>query len=171
MNSTTIQRTTAVGVFDSHADAQRAVQELRGMGFTEAEIGVASRSNQEGTGGIVSDDTANSMAAGAGAGVVAGAGAGALWGLGIALGMLPAIGPVIAGGTLAAIVASTATGAAAAGIVGALIGLGVPEDEAARYEEEFQAGRTIVTVKAPATRFAQAVDIMNRAGARSHQYA
>jgi len=56
---------------------------------------------------------------------------------------------LFAGGTLAAILASAAGGAAAAGIAGALVGLGIPEDEAKHYDSEFQAGRTIVTVKAP----------------------
>jgi hypothetical protein len=51
-----------------------------------------------------------------------------------AAGVLPAIGPVIAGGLLAAVAASAAAGAAAGGIVGALIGLGIPEEEA-RYSE------------------------------------
>jgi hypothetical protein len=70
-----------------------------------------------------------------------------LWGLWIALGMLPAIGPVIAGGTLAAVLASAALGATAAGVVGFLIGLGMPEEEAVHYERELRAGRILVTVR------------------------
>ena len=61
---------------------------------------------------------------------------GALWGLGILAGIVPAIGPAIAGGTLAAILSSAAAGAATAGVAGALIGLGIPEDEAKRGEEK-----------------------------------
>src|SRR5919202_424737 len=42
-----------------------------------------------------------------------------------------------------------AIGAAGGGLVGALTGsMGVPEDEARYYDQEFQSGRTIVTVKA-----------------------
>jgi len=61
--------------------------------------------------------------------------------------VLPAIGPVIAGGTLAAILASAAGGAAAGTLIGVVIGLGLPGEEATYYESEFKTGRTIVTVK------------------------
>ena len=54
---------------------------------------------------------------------------------------------MIAGGVLASILASAAGGAAVAGLAGALVGLGIPEDEADYYENEFKSGRTIVTVK------------------------
>jgi uncharacterized protein (TIGR02271 family) len=103
------------------------------------------------------------MAEGAAAGVATGAGIGALWALGIAAGMLPAIGPVIAGGLLASVLASAAGGAAAAGIIGALIGLGIPEEDARYYEEEFKAGRTLVTVKANG-RYDEALAVIRRHG-------
>jgi hypothetical protein len=56
--------------------------------------------------------------------------------------------PAIAGGTLAALLSSAAAGAATAGLAGTLIGLGIPEDEAKYYDEEFRAGRVVVTVDA-----------------------
>jgi hypothetical protein len=58
-----------------------------------------------------------------------------------------AIGPVIAGGLLAAIAASAASGAGAGLVVGALVGLGVTDEEAAYYDDEFKKGRTIVVVR------------------------
>ena len=167
---TTTQRMTAVGVFDNHTDAQRAVNELRRSGFTESEIGVASRNGESVSGATTTGDKGSNVAAGATAGVAGGAGVGALWGLGIAAGLLPAIGPVIAGGTLAAILASAATGAAAAGVAGALVGLGIPEDEAKHYDSEFQAGRTIITVKAPSNKYAKAMSILSESGALANQY-
>ena len=169
--ATATQRITAVGVFNNHADAQRAVNELRRSGFTDSEIGVVSRSGETTTGATVTSDKSTNAGIGAAAGAATGASVGALWGLGIAAGLLPAIGPVIAGGTLAAIIASAATGAAAAGVAGALVGLGIPEDEAAHYESEFHAGRTIVTVKAPDNRYAEATEILSRCGAAANRYA
>jgi hypothetical protein len=166
--ATMTQRTTAVGVFHSTANAQQAVNELRRMGFKESDIGVAGR-NEDAITGANASDTGSNVATGAAAGVATGAGVGALWGLGIAAGMLPAIGPVIAGGTLAAILASSATGAAAAGLAGALIGLGIPEDEAEHYESEFNAGRTIVTVKA-GSRYEEAHAVLSRCGAATNRY-
>jgi uncharacterized protein (TIGR02271 family) len=49
---------------------------------------------------------------------------------------------------LAAILSSAAAGAATAGLAGTLIGLGIPEDEANYYDQEFRAGRVLVTVQA-----------------------
>src|SRR5688572_7227211 len=161
-------RTTVIAVFDDRTHAQRAIAELKRAGFTEKEIGVTTRDGKSGDGRLArAADTGETRAAeGAVAGVAAGAGVGALWGLGILAGVLPAIGPAIAGGTLAAILSSAAAGAATAGIAGALIGLGIPEDEANYYEQEFRAGRTVVTVQALG-RQAEAQSILGQAGGRS----
>ena len=139
-------RTTAIAIFDDRTRAQRAIDELKRAGFTEKEIGVTARD----AGSAPEDDGHKDTHAkeGAIAGVTAGAGVGALWGLGILAGVLPAIGPAIAGGTLAAILSSAAAGAATAGLAGTLIGLGIPEEEARYYDEEFRAGRIVVTVDA-----------------------
>ena len=96
------------------------------------------------------------------AGLAAGAGVGALWGLGILAGVIPGIGPAIAGGTLGVLLSSAAAGAATAGLAGALIGLGIPDEDASFYEGEFKAGRSIVTVKSP--RHTEACAILNRFG-------
>jgi len=152
------QCSTAVGVFQDRAHAQQAVNELRRLGFREDEIGVAVRDGESIKG---AKDVSSHAATGAAAGVATGAGLGALWGIGIAAGLLPAIGPAIAGGTLASILSSAAAGAAAAGIAGALIGLGIPEEEARFYEEEFKGGRTIVTVRS-ATRCDEARAVLRQ---------
>ena len=74
----------------------------------------------------------------------------ALAGLGVLSGVIPVIGPAIAGGTLGIILSNAAVGAGVGGLVGALVGAGVPEDEAQYYQDEFESGRTIVTVQAEA---------------------
>jgi len=157
------QSSTAVGVFADRAHAQQAVNELRRLGFREEEIGVIAREGETVTGAKDVASKGSHAAAGAATGVATGAGIGALWGLGIVAGVLPAIGPAIAGGALAAILSSAAAGAAAAGIAGALIGLGIPEEEARYYEEEFKAGRVIVTVRTDA-RCDEARAVLHRFG-------
>lgn len=157
---------TVVGVFEDHAHAQRAVNELRRMGFSEDQIGVARRDSDEDRGRLTAPtDAGDETYAGEGtaAGLATGAGVGALWGLGIIAGVLPAIGPAIAGGTLAAILSSAAAGAVAAGLGGALIGLGLSKEEADFYDSEFQAGRTVVTVTAPG-RVAEAESVLREFG-------
>jgi hypothetical protein len=149
-------------VFHDRDHAQAAVNELRNMGFREDEIGVAYRS-EERVEGAHDVETGSYAAEGAATGAAAGAGVGALWGLGIVAGVLPAIGPAVAGGALAAILSSSVAGAAAAGLAGALIGLGIPEDEARFYEDEFRSGRYVVTVRAE-HRYDQAADALRRHG-------
>src|SRR5262245_44165592 len=109
-------RTIAVGVFPTREQAQQAITQLKRAGFSEADIGVATRDADN-------DDLrtpgGDSLAGeGAVAGAAAGAGVGALWGLGIVSGILPAIGPAIMGGTLGALLSSAAAGAAAVGLGG-----------------------------------------------------
>jgi uncharacterized protein (TIGR02271 family) len=145
MKTQTATSTATVGVFHNRADAQACVNDLKGAGFRDDEIGMVTRHEGDAD---VTDGDGNKAGEGAAIGVATGAGVGALWALGIAAGLLPAIGPVIAGGMFASILASAAGGAAVGGLVGALVGLGVPEEEAEYYESEVKAGRTIVTVKA-----------------------
>jgi uncharacterized protein (TIGR02271 family) len=159
----TQQQGTAVGVFQNHEDARKAIRALKDAGFTDDQIGVAS-SNREALRSTDEDDAEGNYAGeGAAAGLATGAGLGALWGLGILAGVLPAIGPAIAGGTLAALLSSAAVGAAAAGLAGTLIGMGISKEEAEYYESEMKAGRTIVTVQA-GTRRDEALAILRRFG-------
>jgi hypothetical protein len=162
-----ITRTTAIGVFARGSDAQAAVRDLRSAGFAEEDIGVAARdlerSTAEGTRRVAGEGESQAEE-GAVTGGAGGGGLGALGGLGFRAGLWPPIGPAIAGGTLAAILSSAAAGAAAAGIAGALIGAGIPEDEASYYESEFQAGRTIFSVRANG-RYDEAMSVLARHGA------
>ncbi len=148
MATKNFERNAVVGVFENGEDARRAIDELHRAGFTDNEIGIISHDRSGTTRDAIKDERGSYAEEGAMTGAVAGAGLGAAWAIGIAAGMLPAIGPVIAGGTLAAILASAGLGAAAGGIAGTLVGMGIPEEEAEYYESEFQAGRTIVTVRA-----------------------
>ncbi|WP_020474659.1 general stress protein [Zavarzinella formosa] len=134
-----------VGVFENRHDADQAVADLRAAGFTSAQIGVVGHNKD----GWATDKThGNKAEEGALIGAGVGAGVGGLVGLGILAGLIPAIGPVIAGGALAALLANAAGGAAIAGLVGTLVGLGLPEEDAKYYDDEFRAGRTVVTVNA-----------------------
>lgn len=158
-------RTSAVAAFENVSDAQAALRELRRVGFAEQEIGVVAHDSDRTTTTVDRGTATGESKAGQGAatGAAVGGGGAALWSLGVAAGMLPAIGPVIAGGILAAALASAAGGAAVGGIAGALIGAGVPEEEAKHYESEFSRGRTIVSVNAPG-RYEEAQAILGRNG-------
>lgn len=153
---------TVVGVFENQADAERALNDLRAAGFSDAHIGVARK--HAGDPALGGEVEGSEVGAGAVSGAVAGLGLGALAGLGVLSGMIPVVGPAIAGGTLGVVLSNAAAGAGVAGLIGALVGLGIPEHEAAYYQEEMAAGRTILTVNA-GKRTGDAKSILRRGGA------
>jgi len=159
----TQQRSTVVGVFEDRRHADQAVSDLKTAGFRDDQIGIAMR-HSDGAGDTATGDDDSRAGTGAIAGALTGLGLGALAGLGVLSGVIPVIGPAIAGGTLGIILSNAAAGAGIAGLVGALVGAGIPEHEAAYYQSEFEAGRTIVTVNADG-RGDEAMAILRRHGA------
>jgi len=155
---------TVVGVFEDRHHADQAVSDLRKAGFRDDQIGVAMRHDEGVTESSTSADAEDSHAgSGALAGALTGLGLGALAGLGVLAGVIPVVGPAIAGGTLGVILSNAAAGAGLAGLAGALLGYGIPEEEAKFYHGEFEAGRTIVTVTADG-RCDEATSIMRQHG-------
>jgi hypothetical protein len=153
-------RTTVVGVFHDRASADQALAELRRLGFADDRLGVVARDEPL----PATDADGTEWEIGATTGAVAGGATGTLLGIAVAAGLIPGVGPAIAGGLLGGLLASAATGAVAGGVLGALIGLGVPEEEAAYYSDEFAAGRTLVTVRAD-DRAAEVHGVLRRFGA------
>src|SRR5438270_12761380 len=99
-----------IGVFETKARADQAIEDLKAAGFDEKKIGMVYR-NAEGktvkTG--AADETY--VEEGAVAGAVAGAAGGALVGAGIITGVIPVIGPVLALGSLGSVLVTAAGGA------------------------------------------------------------
>jgi len=165
------KQTVAVGVFESEAEANQAVEQLKQAGFRNDQIGVAAR-NADGTAKKTTKGTAEAENAGTGllAGAAAGAGIGGLIGLGVLAGVVPVIGPAIAAGTLGVILSNAAGGAAVAGLAGALVGWGMSQEDATYYESEMKAGRYIVTVHADGRRD-EAWSVLHSCGAYNRQVA
>jgi uncharacterized protein (TIGR02271 family) len=136
-----------IGLFETRERAERAVEDLKAAGFDESKIGMVYRDAE---GNTVKTGAANEShaAEGAAVGAAAGAGALALGSLAVSFGVIPVIGPILAVGPLAAALISAGAGAAVAGLAGALIGWGIPEEDAAFYEQEVSSGRYLVTVEA-----------------------
>jgi len=171
---------TVTGLFDSYADADRAVRELEAAGVAHDRISVVA-SNAGGEHGgadyAAHDDRADhareDAGKGAGAGAVVGGAGGLLAGLGLLA--IPGLGPVVAAGWLASTAVGAlvggAVGAAAGGLVGALTKEGVPEEDAHVYAEGVRRGGALVTARvedgeaaaaAPILRGDQAVDLQAR---------
>jgi uncharacterized protein (TIGR02271 family) len=171
MAATTAKRTAdgsaVIGVFDTREAAERSVDELIRKGYKRDQVGVIAK-NADGK--VTAQDADGNAGEGAAIGAATGAGVAGLVSLGISFGVIPAIGPILAMGPLAAALLSAAGGAAAAGLAGALIGWGIPEDEAAFYESEVEAGKFLVTVKAEKNRD-DAWKTMQQGGAYNRQTA
>jgi Heat induced stress protein YflT len=148
------EQSALIATFADRRQAQHYLDELRRAGFQEGEVGVLTPHP---------DDTPVENHALAGA--ITGGMVGAVTGL-VATGLIPGIGPVLATGLLAGMFGGAAVGATAGGMLGTLIGLGIPEDQARRYEQEFLAGRTLVAVQA-AGRGGEALAILRRCQAHA----
>ncbi|HLI05284.1 MAG TPA: hypothetical protein VKV40_01795 [Ktedonobacteraceae bacterium] len=139
-----VERRVIVGVFQGRAQAEKAVHDLEAVGLNEHQISFAIRQpDEQGEPKLnISNDQGASPVGkvpltGAATGGVVGGVAGALTAL-----LIPGIGPVLAGGILAGIL----IGAAAGDMVGTLVGMGMAEEQAKYYEEEFKQGRALVMV-------------------------
>jgi uncharacterized protein (TIGR02271 family) len=155
------KKNVVVGVFETRDRADRAIAELRKAGFDSNKIGMLARDASGKVKRTDGEGDETNAEEGAVAGAVVGAAGGAAIGAAVLTGLIPAIGPVLAVGTLGALLANAAGGAVVGLIAGALIGWGIPEEEAEFYEGEVKAGKYLVTVEADG-RAAEARSIMNR---------
>ena len=151
---------TVVGLFPTRAQAEGAVSDLKDAGFTREQIGVALNDLDEQR--RLTGDTGAEVAEGAATGAVSGGVVGGLIGLLGSL-LVPGIGPIVVGGVLASTLTGAGIGAATGGIIGALVGIGVPEADAAHFDQGLRTGGTLVTVDA-AGRTGEALAILERHG-------
>ena len=157
-------------IFDSHAEAERAIGELRSAGVQNDAISVIGRHDgetSETTGsGDQSDDEPHSLIARA----AAGSGIGAL--LGVAALAIPGVGPLAAAGAIAqsaiggAALTGTVIGAAAGGLGDVLAKHGVSEEDTSYYGERINKGGVFVSVDTSVANLPreQAQEILFRAG-------
>ena len=133
------------GVFRNREDADVAFNNLKERGYTDEDINVMMSDetrNRYFTDTDVETDLGDKVAENAGKGSLIGGGIGALVGAIAAIGtnvLLPGLGLIVAG-PLAAGLAGAGAGAATGGIIGALTGVGVPKDEAEKYESDIKEG-------------------------------
>jgi hypothetical protein len=146
---------TVIGIFEPTTNTEHLINDLQADGYNPRDVSIVMRDRNdvegmhETTGAEVLGDTAGGLATGA---VVGG-----IMGLLAAI-AIPGVGGILVGGPIAAAlgltgVAATAasgavTGAIAGGLIGALMGLGLPREEAERYQERIKEGAILVAVPA-----------------------
>ncbi len=162
--------TMASAVFDTQAEAQRAVDDLRAAGIDSGAISVIARHEgdttvTDGAGEEATKDVLGKAAAGAGVGAL----------LGVAALAIPGVGPFVAAGAIAqaavggAALTGTAVGAAAGGLAGALEDHGVAREDAGYYNQRLNDGGIFVSVDTKNARHSasEISDILHRAGGHS----
>jgi hypothetical protein len=141
-------RVTAV--FDDRARAERAVTELRRLGWEDTDLSFVARSEDEAVAAGAKRENVGERAA---KGAAVGAGAGLLFGL--AALAIPGLGPFITAGGLASALGATggalASGAIVGGtsgaIAGALTRAGYTKDESEFYGPAVERGGVLVAVE------------------------
>jgi hypothetical protein len=159
------------GLFPDLGSATNAVKDLKAVGFSEEEIGLAMRDRT--ARGKLIGETGTKAGEEAIKGVVGGGVLGGMAGLLIALDVLaiPGVGPIIASGALVSALGLTGgvlatgagIGAAAGGFIGGLIGLDIPETEARHFDAGVRSGHVLVIVRA-GSRAEEALGILERHG-------
>ena len=147
------------GVFSNVGSAEQAITELQRHGYGSNDISVFAKDKskvhvleEEMETSVTSNKGGRGKNAGKGAGLgaLSGGALGGIGGLIAGLGLLaiPGIGPLAAAGPIAAALTGAGVGAGGGGIVGALVGAGIPERDAAQYENHLKDGKIIVIVEA-----------------------
>lgn len=158
-----------VAVFDDRYQAEQAVRDLEEAGFDHNEVGFVMRGSEAVRGGMITDAVGAKDARGAMIGAAGGALTGGILGAAGSL-LIPGIGPLVAAGFLGLTLGGMAAGTAVGGILGAMTGLGVSENEARYYDEQFNAGKAIIAVRANANE-AEAERILRNHGAYNMRFA
>lgn len=161
---------TVSAMFDTEAEAQRAVADLRSAGVDDAALSVIAKNSGTTTArdadGEITDEHHESFARG----ILGGGALGA--GLGVLALAIPGVGPLVAAGAIAAsavpgaMAIGAAAGAAAGTVNETLKGHGVSEEDASYYGEHLTRGGVLITVNG-STNDADVRGILRRNGGHS----
>jgi hypothetical protein len=151
---------TAVAVYDTHTQAEEAIQELQRGGFDMKKLSIVGKDTEENAVGYY--NTGDRMKHWG----KFGAFWGGVWGLliGAAFFAIPGIGPVLVGGSLVTAIVGALEGAVVIGGVTAigagLLSLGIPKDSVIKYEVALKADKFLVVAHGTAEEVARAKNII-----------
>jgi hypothetical protein len=150
---------SVVATYKSHADAEGAVRQLAAGGIPMPIISIIGRNfetHEDIQGFYRPEDAAVD-------GAKQGAWFGGLFGLMMgAMGffIFPIVGGVMAIGPIAGLIAGAIGGAGVGALMTSLMTIGVPREQALKYQEQIKAGEFLVVVHGDAQRVSQAQDIL-----------
>jgi len=164
------QDTAVFGIYTAYASAEYGVGALRTAGFRNSDISVLYSESTD-TKDLAQEAQAKSnkvqqgASTGGGTGALVGGALGSIVGsVGLAI---PGVGPFMAAGPILGALAGAGFGAVLGEIAGALIGMGLPEDEAKRYERRVTRGGFLLSVHSDSSEWTQrAQEILQQTGAQ-----
>ena len=135
------------GLFDTEANAEAAVSQLKNMGYGQNEITIIMK--DRGAADSLAHETGSRTMEGVGAGAAIGGTIGAVLAGLLAVGTvtIPGVG-LVAAGALAAMLAGAGAGGITGGLIGWLASAGIPDDVAPYYERGLHEGGVVVAVAA-----------------------
>ena len=150
-----MNQSIASAVFDSEAEAGRAVADLRSAGVPDSALSIIAQNEgrtttTSGTGDVTHDEKHGSIIRGLLGGGALGAG------LGVAALAIPGVGPLAAIGAIAAsavpeaVAIGAAAGAVAGGLNESLQKHGISKEDAGYYGDRIKTGGTLVSVDSTA---------------------
>jgi hypothetical protein len=154
--------TALVGIFNNHANAERAKEELLRSGARPEAIILETAAGEETALDPKLERGHLRERGNAALGLVIGGVIGALIGTLVATAAIPGIPPLLAGGALAGLIGAV-LGFAIGGLIGALVAWGFAADRQSFFAQELQTGRTTLTVREENLP-AEAAAIINRNG-------
>lgn len=161
----------ATGIFSNRRNAERALVELKNMGFPMHKISVITKTSDNDDGldnqGVQQPLTTRAEGAKAGA-IVGSTGVGLLTlVVGLSILLFPGIGPALAIESLLTTLLGSGTAAAIGGLYGALQGWLAPEEQARIYNDRFNQGDYLVIMEAMEDEILSAEAVLYRQGIRS----
>jgi hypothetical protein len=166
---------TVAGIFNSRADAERAIELLRSAGIAEDRISLltpgASQKELDEVPTTETEQPGMGKALGGTVGGALGVAGGLSIGAAAASLIVPGVGPIIAAGLVGAALlgaGGAATGAAVGGALEDSMARGLPHDELFVYEDALRRGRSVVIVVADDEPQAESVrGVLSQTGAES----
>jgi hypothetical protein len=147
------ENTVVFGIYSTSTAVERGVEALRNDGFSSSDISVLFSENpaprtlaQALAQKKKSDHVQNGAAVGGGTGALVGGAMG--WLVSMVALVIPGVGPFMVAGPIFAALVGAGVGGLVGEIAGALMGMGMPGDEATRYEEQVKRGGILLSVHA-----------------------
>lgn len=162
------EQNAAVGIFNSHIEAEASIKELQQAGFDMKKLSIVGKDYHP------EEHVVGYYNAGDRMKVWGKLGAywGGFWGLlfGSALFVIPGIGPLFVFGPLVGWIVGALEGAVVVGglsaLAAALFSIGIPQDSIVQYETAIKSSKFLVIAHGTAGEVAQAKSILETAGAK-----